>query len=171
MLRTRSRSLLTVAGGVAALGLTLTAVTSASASPGGTGTGSGADAAVPGAHARAHAHANNRYTGEEIHHFLEGFYGNSGPRAWERENLVSDTLKERVAETEGYDVLLCSQNIPLDIEVGEVTTAQSAGVGWAPIFLSWGDDQELAVFTAYVDLDARQPIELLDVDCAPPEVG
>ncbi|MFD7501078.1 hypothetical protein [Streptomyces sp. NPDC059850] len=111
---------------------------------------------------------NGRFTAEEIHHFLEGFYGNHGPRPWERENLVSDQLKERIAQNPGYDLLLCAQNEPRDIEVGEVTTAQSARVGWATITTHWGQGATDS-FTAYVDLDATRPIELLDVDCATPE--
>ncbi|EFL26012.1 hypothetical protein SSOG_05726 [Streptomyces himastatinicus ATCC 53653] len=111
---------------------------------------------------------NGRFTAEEIHHFLEGFYGNHGPRPWERENLVSDQLKERIAQTPDYDLLLCAQNEPRDIEVGEVTTAQSARVGWATITTYWGQGSPSS-FTAYVDLDASRPIELLDVDCATPE--
>ncbi|MGR3938742.1 hypothetical protein [Streptomyces sp. BRA346] len=111
---------------------------------------------------------NGRFTAEEIHHFLEGFYGNHGPRPWERENLVSDQLKERIAQTPDYDLLLCAQNEPRDIEVGEVTTAQSARVGWATITTYWGQGSPSS-FTAYVDLDATRPIELLDVDCATPE--
>lgn len=111
---------------------------------------------------------NGRFTAEEIHHFLEGFYGNHGPRPWERENLVSDQLKERIAQTPDYDLLLCAQNEPRDIEVGEVTTAQSARVGWATVTTHWGQGAT-GSFTAYVDLDATRPIELLDVDCATPE--
>ncbi|MGW2325177.1 hypothetical protein ACWC5C_05365 [Streptomyces sp. NPDC001700] len=111
---------------------------------------------------------NGRFTAEEIHHFLEGFYGNHGPRPWERDNLVSDQLKERIAQNPGYDLLLCAQNEPRDIEVGEVTTAQSARVGWATITTRWGQGAT-GSFTAYVDLDATRPIELLDVDCATPE--
>jgi hypothetical protein len=111
---------------------------------------------------------NGRFTAEEIHHFLEGFYGNHGPRPWERENLVSDYLKDRIAQNPGYDLLLCAQNEPRDIEVGEVTTAQSARVGWATITTYWGQGAPSS-FTAYVDLDATRPIELLNVDCATPE--
>ncbi|MFI1125930.1 hypothetical protein ACH4VS_33030 [Streptomyces hygroscopicus] len=110
---------------------------------------------------------NDRYTAEEIHHFLEGFYGNHGPRPWEREHLVSDRLKERIAQTPGYDLLLCAQNEPRDIEVGEVTTAQSARVGWATITTHWSQSPRTAAFTAYVDLDGSRPLQLLDVDCAP----
>ncbi|MET7937520.1 hypothetical protein [Streptomyces sp. NPDC005322] len=108
---------------------------------------------------------NGRYTAEEIHHFLEGFYGNHGPRPWEREHLVSDGLKERAAQTPDYDLLLCAQNTPRDVEVGEVTTAQSAGVGWATITTTWGKRAQTASFTAYVDLDGSQPLKLLDVYC------
>ncbi|MCM3811170.1 hypothetical protein ND808_36025 [Streptomyces sp. DR7-3] len=119
------------------------------------------------ASAAAQTDPNDRYTAEEIHHFLEGFYGNHGPRPWERENLVSDQLKERIAQTPDYDLLLCAQNEPRDIEVGEVTTAQSARVGWATITTSWAQAPRTRSFTAYVDLDATRPIQLLDVDCEP----
>ncbi|MBW1598562.1 hypothetical protein [Streptomyces sp. JJ38] len=111
-----------------------------------------------------------QYEAEQVHHFLEGFYGNHGPRPWERENLVAEDLKRRAGEIKEYDLLLCSQNVPKDITVGEVTTAQSAGVGWASIWLSWGAGHEVSVFTAYVDLDADKPLKLLDVACAPPEI-
>jgi hypothetical protein len=131
-------------------------------------------ALAAGAPASASAHTqrtdpNGRYTAEEIHHFLEGFYGNHGPRPWEREHLVSDFLKEKAAQTPDYDVLLCAQNMPKDIEVGEVTTAQSAGVGWATITTTWRGAPRTAAFTAYVDLDGSRPIKLLDVDCDIPE--
>ncbi|MET7904123.1 hypothetical protein ABZS86_22815 [Streptomyces sp. NPDC005355] len=148
MLRSLRRSTTVIGGCAAALGLGLVL---AAGSP-----ASAADRTDP----------NGRYTAEEIHHFLEGFYGNHGPRPWERENLVSDHLKERIAQTPDYDLLLCAQNEPRDIEVGEVTTAQSARVGWATITTSWGGDAQTASFTAYVDLDGTQPLKLLDVDCA-----
>ncbi|QLH21873.1 hypothetical protein [Streptomyces sp. Rer75] len=128
----------------------------------------GAPATAAPATAAQKTDPNGRFTAEEIHHFLEGFYGNHGPRPWERENLVSDQLKERIAQTPDYDLLLCAQNEPRDIEVGEVTTAQSARVGWATITTYWGQGSPSS-FTAYVDLDATRPIELLDVDCATPE--
>ena len=57
------------------------------------------------------------------------------------------------------------QNTPRDIEVGEVTTAQSAGVGWATITTTWDGSPRTASFTAYVDLDGSKPMKLLDVDC------
>ncbi|MEU8823243.1 hypothetical protein [Streptomyces sp. NPDC048636] len=113
---------------------------------------------------------NNRYTAEEIHHFLEGFYGNHGPRPWEREHLVSDQLKEEAGQNPGYDVLLCAQNTPRRIDVGEVTTAQSARVGWATVTTHWrGSPATTSSFTAYVDLDGSRPMKLLDVDCGTPE--
>lgn len=109
------------------------------------------------------------YNAEQVHHFLEGFYGNHGPRPWEREHLVDDHLKEKAAQTPGYDLLLCAQNTPEDIEVGPVTTAQSAGVGWAPVTTHWADGPEVQVFTAYVALDASQPIKLTDISCKWPD--
>jgi hypothetical protein len=143
----RSTSLISGCAAALGLGLVLAAGSSASA----------ADRTDP----------NGRYTAEEIHHFLEGFYGNHGPRPWEREHLVSDGLKERVAQTSDYDLLLCAQNEPRHIEVGDVTTAQSARVGWATITTSWGKKAQTASFTAYVDLDGTQPLKLLDVYCGP----
>ncbi|WNE96643.1 hypothetical protein PS467_15555 [Streptomyces luomodiensis] len=144
------RSRAAVAGGcVAALGLGLALAAGAPAS------------------ATDRTDPNGRYTAEEIHHFLEGFYGNHGPRPWERDYLVSDQLKERNAQTPGYDLLLCAQNEPADIEVGEVTTAQSARVGWATITTHWAQEPRTATFTAYVDLDGSRPLQLLEVDCAP----
>ncbi|MGI5468832.1 hypothetical protein [Streptomyces sp. CA-132043] len=107
-----------------------------------------------------------RYGAEQIHHFLEGFYGNHGPRRWERRHMVGDALKKRVEQNKKYDVLLCAQNAPRDIAIGRVTTAQSAGVGWATVTTKWnrGRDQH---FTAYVGLDATKPIKLTQIDCSP----
>ncbi|WP_055552750.1 hypothetical protein [Streptomyces sp. NBRC 110028] len=153
MLRTLRRSAAVAGSCAAALGLGLVLAA-----------GSPAAAASHG----VKTDPNGRFTAEEIHHFLEGFYGNHGPRPWEREHLVSEYLKERIAQTPDYDLLLCAQNEPRDIEVGEVTTAQSARVGWATITTYWGQGSPSS-FTAYVDLDASRPIELLNVDCATPE--
>ncbi len=44
-----------------------------------------------------------------------------------------------------------------------MTTAQSAGVGWATVTTIW-DGKARGTFTAYVDLDS-DPIELQDVNC------
>ncbi|WP_043487584.1 MULTISPECIES: hypothetical protein [Streptomyces] len=147
MLRSLRRSTALAGGCVAALGLGLVL---AAGSP---------------AAASVQTDPNGRYTAEEIHHFLEGFYGNHGPTAWERKHLVSDQLKEKAAENPGFDVLLCAQNTPRDIEVGEVTTAQSARVGWATITTTWDGSPQTASFTAYVDLDGSKPMKLLDVYC------
>ncbi|MGY0061717.1 hypothetical protein ACWY4P_35140 [Streptomyces sp. LZ34] len=147
MLRSLRRSAALAGGCAAALGLGLVL---AAGSP---------------AAAATQTDPNGRYTAEEIHHFLEGFYGNHGPRPWEREHLVSDQLKEKAAENPGFDVLLCAQNTPRDIEVGEVTTAQSARVGWATITTTWDGSPQTASFTAYVDLDGSEPMKLLDVAC------
>ncbi|WP_030615043.1 hypothetical protein [Streptomyces sclerotialus] len=107
-----------------------------------------------------------RYNAEQVHHFLQGFYGNHGPRQWERVHMVGDDLKKRAQKNKKYDVLLCAQNNPRDIAIGRVTTAQSAGVGWATVTTKWnrGPDQH---FTAYVGLDARKPIKLIQIDCSP----
>ncbi|MFH8347034.1 hypothetical protein [Streptomyces sp. NPDC018045] len=113
----------------------------------------------------ARTDANGRYTAEEIRRFLVSFYGKHGPSAWEREHQVSAELKKKAAETPDHDLLLCAQNTPRDISVGKVTTAQSARVGWATITTYWSGDRK-EQFTAYVDLDATRPIELLDVACS-----
>ncbi|MEU1787942.1 hypothetical protein ABZ553_19040 [Streptomyces sparsogenes] len=147
MLRSLRRSTALAGGCAAALGLGLVLAAGSPAS------------------AAERTDPNGRYTAEEIHHFLEDFYGDHGPTAWERKHLVSKQLKEKAAENPGFDVLLCAQNEPLDIEVGEVTTAQSARVGWATITTTWGGEPSTASFTAYVDLDASKPMKLLDVDC------
>ncbi|HSA49679.1 MAG TPA: hypothetical protein VLH10_06145 [Yinghuangia sp.] len=125
-------------------------------------------AAVP-ATAEA-AQQQEQYTAKQVSRFLTHFYGKTGPTAWEREHLVSEDLKQRAAEAPpGFDLILCHSNQPEDIDIGPVTTAQSAGVGWATVFLGWGPGQEVAAFTAYVDLDTSNPLKLLDVDCEPPE--
>ncbi|MEE1927364.1 hypothetical protein V1J52_04060 [Streptomyces sp. TRM 70351] len=168
-----SRRALAAAGCAAALALT-TAVPATAALIAGRADGSDrtgrADRAASAAPVSP-AESAGRYTAEEIHHFLEGFYGNTGPRPWERKNLVADGLKRRAAGTTGYDLLLCAQNTPRDIAVGEVTAAQSAGVGWAPVRLGWGGGQAVSTFTAYVLLDGGQPLRLYDVSCTPPEAG
>lgn len=131
----------------------------------------GLTAALP-ATAQADPHRQEQYTAKQVSRFLTHFYGKTGPTAWEREHLVSDDLKQRAAEAPpGFDLILCHSNTADidDIDIGPVTTAQSAGVGWATVFLGFGPDQEIAAFTAFVDLDTAQPLKLLDVDCTPPE--
>ncbi|MFK0046684.1 hypothetical protein ACIQU4_21765 [Streptomyces sp. NPDC090741] len=112
--------------------------------------------------------ARHRHTGSEISAFLTSFYGHHGPSAHDRDQRVSQQLKEKQAHTPSSDVLLCAQkeprNEPQDIAVGAVTVAQSAGVGWATVTTRWGADQQ-DTFTAYVRLDSR-PIRLDDVICA-----
>ncbi|WTW93900.1 hypothetical protein OG216_11135 [Streptomycetaceae bacterium NBC_01309] len=111
-----------------------------------------------------------QYSAKEVGRFLHHFYGKTGPTPWEREHLVSEDLKERAEEAPpGFDLIMCTRNAPKDIDIGPVTTAQSAGVGWATVFLGWGPGQEIAAFTAYVDLDKSRPLKLLDVNCEPPE--
>ncbi|WP_308280981.1 hypothetical protein [Streptomyces monomycini] len=145
-----------------AVALTLTAAPVASAAP---------DAGARGASVQQQSQANlrtdpnGRYTAEEIRRFLVSFYGKHGPSAWKREHQVSAELKKKAAETPDYDLLLCAQNTPRDISVGKVTTAQSARVGWATITTYWSGNRK-EHFTAYVDLDATRPIELLDVACS-----
>ncbi|KOU19274.1 hypothetical protein ADK52_28875 [Streptomyces sp. WM6372] len=112
--------------------------------------------------------ARHRHTAPEISTFLASFYGHHGPSAHDRDQRVSQQLKEKQAHAPGSDVLLCAQkeprNEPQDIAVGPVTVAQSAGVGWATVTTHWGADQQ-DTFTAYVRLDSR-PIKLDDVICA-----
>lgn len=125
-------------------------------------------AAVSPAAASTATDANDRYTAKEIRTFLDRFYGDHGPSASDRKNRVSDLLKKKAAANPGFDVLLCAQNEPRSIDIGRVTTAQSARVGWAPVTTHWGENGEVtAVFTAYVDLDGKKPLKLLDVDCSP----
>lgn len=123
-----------------------------------------AAAAVPAAAASA-TDGNDRYTAQEIHTFLEDFYGEQGPGDFARTYGISPQLKEKVADNPEFDVLLCAQNIPASIDIGPVTTAQSARVGWATVSTYWNGGSDKADFTAYVDLDATRPIQLLDVDC------
>ncbi|MFD5513764.1 hypothetical protein ACFWIB_39420 [Streptomyces sp. NPDC127051] len=112
--------------------------------------------------------ARHRHTGSEISAFLTSFYGHHGPSVHDRDQRVSQQLKEKQAHAPSSDVLLCAQkepsNEPQDIAVGTVTVAQSAGVGWATVTTRWGADQQ-DTFTAYVRLDSR-PIKLDDVICA-----
>ncbi|WP_436774876.1 hypothetical protein [Yinghuangia sp. YIM S09857] len=111
-----------------------------------------------------------QYSAKEVGRFLHHFYGKTGPTAWEREHLVSEDLRQRAEEAPpGFDLIMCTRNAPEDIDIGPVTTAQSAGVGWATVFLAWGPGQEIAAFTAYVDLDKSRSLKLLDVNCEPPE--
>ncbi|MFI6766757.1 hypothetical protein [Streptomyces sp. NPDC050355] len=154
MIRTASRTTALAAASAAALGLTLTLAASgpAAAHP---RTGPAASAVRPD--------AGGRHTAAEIHRFLTAFYGHHGPSDDAREHQVSAYLKDRAAHTEGYDLLLCAQNVPREITVGKVTTAQSAGVGWATVTTVWGGGGRDS-FTAYVGLDSH-PIELQDVDC------
>ncbi len=135
------------------LGLAAAAPVAAAGQPG-TGSGSGS--------------TGRQYDAKEVRHFLKGFYGNHGPSAWEREHLVTEELKEKAAQTPDYDLLLCAQNTPKAIDIGPVTTAQSAGVGWAPVTTHWGKGQDTQVFTAYVGLDASKPMKLMDISCEAP---
>lgn len=117
-----------------------------------------------GAQAGPAAAAERRHTGREIHRFLTWFYGEHGPTDSQREHFVSDFLKQKQADDPDHDVLLCAQNTPQNIEVGPVTVAQSAGVGWATVTAYWADGTT-STFTGYVALDSH-PIELHDVVCA-----
>lgn len=153
MLRTASRTA-AAAALAAALGLTLTLAASGPAA---------AQTRTAPAAGTVRPDPDGRHTATEIHRFLTAFYGHHGPSDHAREHQVSDYLKDRVAHTPDYDLLLCAQNTPRQITVGPVTTAQSAGVGWATVTTFWGGGTRSS-FTAYVGLDSR-PIELQDVDC------
>ncbi|QMV20903.1 hypothetical protein GQS52_02855 [Streptomyces sp. SCUT-3] len=109
-----------------------------------------------------------QYTAEQVHRFLVDFYGEHGPTPWERAHLVTGELRLKAARTTGYDLLLCARSAPDDIRVGPVTTAASAGVGWATVYTSWDGGRETSSFTAYVFLDTAAPLMLADVDCAAP---
>lgn len=119
-----------------------------------------ADPGVPGATGAARA----AHTATDIGRFLTEFYGDHGPSAQERKDHVSQLLKDKQEENTQADVLLCAQNEPLDIGVGPVTVALTAGVGWATVTTHWGSGTT-DTFTAYVRLDS-QPIRLDDVICA-----
>ncbi|MFJ7587844.1 hypothetical protein ACIQZO_10730 [Streptomyces sp. NPDC097617] len=108
--------------------------------------------------------AGKGHTAAQISEFLVGFYGDHGPSVQDREEHVSQILKERQQVNEGVDVLLCAHNEPLDISVGPVTVAKTASVGWATVTTHWGSGST-DTFTAYVRLD-RSPIRLDDVICA-----
>ncbi|AEW93255.1 MULTISPECIES: hypothetical protein [Streptomycetaceae] len=107
-----------------------------------------------------------QYTAAEVHRFLTGFYGQHGPSAYRRIHQVTPELRRRAAGTTGYDLLLCAQNTPRGIGVGEVTTAASAGQGWATVTTRWSGGARRS-FTAYVGLDRRQPLRLSGIDCRP----
>ncbi|WP_433572997.1 hypothetical protein [Streptomyces sp. CA-251247] len=125
-------------------------------------------AAITPATAAPATDVNGRYTAKEIHTFLDRFYGEHGPSAADRRNRVSDLLKEKAAANPGFDVLLCAQNTPRSIDIGKVTTAQSARVGWATVTTHWGENGEVtAELRALVDLDGTKPLKLLDVECSP----
>lgn len=118
--------------------------------------------AAPAAPAPGAARAG--HTAADIGRFLTDFYGDHGPSAQERQDHVSEVLKDKQKENTEADVVLCAQNQPLDIGIGPVTVAQAAVVGWATVTTHWGSDTT-DTFTAYVRLDS-QPIRLDDVICA-----
>ncbi|MFD7259814.1 hypothetical protein [Streptomyces sp. NPDC059874] len=104
------------------------------------------------------------HSASEIGRFLTDFYGDHGPSANDRQNHVSQVLKDKQKENTEADVLLCAQNEPQDIVIGPVTVLQDAGIGWATVTTHWGADTT-DTFTAYVRLDS-QPIRIDDVICA-----
>ncbi|MFF5715834.1 hypothetical protein [Streptomyces buecherae] len=134
----------------------------------GLGLAAAAPVAAAGQSGAGSGSTGRQYDAKEVRHFLKGFYGTHGPSAWEREHLVTEELKEKAAQTPDYDLLLCAQNVPKAIDIGPVTTAQSAGVGWAPVTTHWGKGQDTRVFTAYVGLDASKPMKLMDISCEAP---
>ncbi|MEU7599645.1 hypothetical protein [Streptomyces sp. NPDC041003] len=104
------------------------------------------------------------HTADQISRFLATFYGAHGPSPDDREQHVSQVLKDRQKVNTDSDVLLCSQNAPQNIGIGPVTVAQAAGVGWATVTTHWAGGVT-DTFTAYVRLDSK-PIRLDDVICA-----
>ncbi|MFB7176489.1 hypothetical protein ACFCYI_02115 [Streptomyces sp. NPDC056257] len=127
---------------------------------------------VPAAHAAPAAHvaagapvaSAEGHTADQISRFLATFYGDHGPSPQDREQHVSQVLKDRQEVSRDSDVLLCSQNQPQKIGIGPVTVAQAAGVGWATVTTHWAGGVT-DTFTAYVRLDSK-PIRLDDVICA-----
>lgn len=124
------------------------------------------------------APATHHHTSAQIGAFLADFYGKHGPTRTDREQRISQQLKDK-QQIADFDVLLCARNDPLDITIGAVTVAESAGVGWATVTTHWATvttlwgsdsietrtDARTDTFTAYVRLDS-QPIQLDDVICA-----
>ncbi|MEW2415429.1 hypothetical protein AB0953_17165 [Streptomyces sp. NPDC046866] len=108
--------------------------------------------------------ARHRHSAAEISDFLTSFYGHHGPSERDREQKVSQQLKDRQVQSRYMDVLLCASGEPQDIVVGPVTVAQSAKVGWATVTTHWSAE-ETDTFTVYVRLDSR-PIKIDDVICA-----
>ncbi|MET9881927.1 hypothetical protein ABZZ20_01995 [Streptomyces sp. NPDC006430] len=108
--------------------------------------------------------AHRRHSAAEIATFLTSFYGHHGPSTHDRDQRVSQLLKEKQAYSRNADVLLCAQDEPQDIAIGAVTIAPLAGIGWATVTTHWGAGRT-DTFTAYVRLDSR-PIKLDDVICA-----
>ncbi|GAA0474260.1 hypothetical protein ACFQ2B_20925 [Streptomyces stramineus] len=111
-----------------------------------------------------HRPAAGQYDAKQVHAFLTGFYGQHGPSPAARKNKVTEELKKKAAATKDYDLLLCAQNTPRSIAIGKVTTAQSAGMGWATVTTKWGGGPD-GRFTAYVGLDASKPLKLADIVC------
>ncbi|MFF3749287.1 hypothetical protein ACFYYH_02315 [Streptomyces sp. NPDC002018] len=162
--RSVRRTTLAVAGCAAALGLALSTVVPAVAAPA-SGVSAPASASAPtSASAATAVDSKGRYTAVEIRTFLRTFYDRRGPGAFARKYGISPQLAKKVAESKGFDPLLCAQNTPQSIGIGPVSTAQSARVGWATVTTRWTSGKS-ASFIAYVDLDAKRPILLLDVDC------
>ncbi len=108
--------------------------------------------------------ARHRHTAAEISTFLASFYGDHGPSDRDRDQRVSQLLKDKQERSRDIDVLLCARNAPQDITIGPVTLMQSAKVGSATVTTYW-DADTTDTFTAYVRLDS-QPIKLDDVICA-----
>ncbi|MFI5641717.1 hypothetical protein ACIA8H_30435 [Streptomyces goshikiensis] len=102
----------------------------------------------------------------QIRTFLTDFYGHHGPSEANRYDRISQALRDKQQQSD-VDVLLCSRSAPERIEVGAVTVAPGARVGWATVTTHWGRGAEARTdtFTAYVRLDSR-PIRLDDVICA-----
>ncbi|QKW10509.1 hypothetical protein HUT18_32910 [Streptomyces sp. NA04227] len=128
-----------------------------------------AAAALPAAAADARPERPSpapRYTVQEIHTFLESFYGEHGPGTFARKYGISPALATKVRRTPGYDLLLCAQDRPGSIDIGRVTIAPATGTGRAVVTTHWGKSgQNRARLTAYVDRDARRPLQLHDVVC------
>ncbi|WP_243082715.1 hypothetical protein [Streptomyces sp. 891-h] len=161
-----TRSALTLcAAGVTALALSVPAAQAAPApAPQAAPWASAARADGPADTPSKRPVVRHRHTADDIHRFLTWFYGTHGPTESQRERFVSDFLQEKQAQNPDHDVILCAQNTPQNIEVGPVTVAQSAGVGWATVTAYWADGTT-STFTAYVALDSH-PIELHEVVCA-----
>ncbi len=130
----------------------LCAATVALAFPG----GAGAAPAYPGPQHR-------QFSVTEAHRFLTVFYGQHGPSRVQRSRDVTPALRKAAAANHRMDLLLCAQNTPRSISVGQVVAVPNSQ-GRATVTTTYANRRHTS-FTAYVSLDARRPMQLSNVNC------